>query len=66
MRNMLSALVAILFLGQVSRAQVPDSVRLFVDSALTLMQKQSSLSSQVNWLQVCDSVGRMTQHARDV
>ncbi|MDF2192485.1 S41 family peptidase [Paraflavitalea sp. CAU 1676] len=64
MRNMLSALVAILFLGQVSLAQVPDSVRLFVDSALTLMQKQSVFSSKVNWLQVRDSVGMITRNAR--
>jgi carboxyl-terminal processing protease len=57
-------LIASLHFFTAATAQVPDSVKVFTDSALNLMQQHSVFSSKVNWKQVRDSVQLMTANAR--
>lgn len=64
MRKLLLVFTAFLFYSQLLQAQVPDSVRVFVDSALNLMQRQSVFTKKVHWAGVRDSVARMTAQAR--
>lgn len=45
-------------------AQRPDSVTVFIDSALNIMQRHSMYSSKVNWKKVRDSVELMAGQAK--
>lgn len=47
-----------------ARAQQPDSVRIFIDSALHTMQKHSAFAGRVNWKKMTGNVHRMTKNAR--
>ncbi|RYZ27362.1 MAG: hypothetical protein EOO10_12950 [Chitinophagaceae bacterium] len=46
------------------KAQRPDSVQRFVDSAINIMQQHSMFSSNVNWKTVRDSVHHLTKEAK--
>lgn len=45
-------------------AQQPDSVRVFIDSALHTMQKNSVFAKQVNWKKMKATVHRMAKNAK--
>lgn len=65
MHKIISALLMVLLIKtSLLQAQVPDSVQLFVDSTLNVMQQHSVFSHTVNWKQVRDSVQLMTAQAR--
>lgn len=65
MRKIVSFLLAFFLSGGLLlQAQVPDSVKIFVDSALNVMQRHSVFSNKVNWKQVRDSVQLMTAQTR--
>lgn len=57
-------LILFLLSTRLLQAQVPDSVQVFTDSALRVMQEHSVFSRTVNWQQVRDSVQLMTATAR--
>jgi len=58
--------IAVLFLLSTMniKAQQPDSVRIFIDSALHLMQNNSAFSKQVNWKKMETTVYRMSKNAK--
>lgn len=64
--KIMRSLLAVLLLLSVFpiHAQQPDSVRIFIDSALQVMQKNSIFSKQVNWKNMTASVQRMSKNAR--
>jgi hypothetical protein len=45
-------------------AQQPDSVRIFIDSALHVMQNNSVFSKQVNWKNIAATIHRMSKNAK--
>lgn len=47
-----------------AKAQRPDSVQHFIDSAINIMQQHSMFSSKVNWKKVKDSVDRLAKEAK--
>lgn len=62
---MRSAIALLLLLSTVNiNAQQPDSVRIFIDSALHVMQHNSAFSKQVNWKMMKATVNRMSKHAK--
>ncbi|ULQ56861.1 S41 family peptidase [Flavihumibacter rivuli] len=57
MSRYLLILATCLFIGSLSvSAQVPDSVKTFVDSALNLMEQRSIYSANVNWAEMRSNV----------
>jgi len=46
------------------KAQQPDSVKIFVDSALHVMQRNSFFADKVNWKKMQDTVHVLTRNAR--
>lgn len=64
MVKLVSLLLAVFLYAGTSYAQVPDSVKIFVDSSLNVMQRSSVFSTKVNWKQVRDSVRKMTAQAQ--
>ena len=56
--------IALLVLTASLKAQTPDSVKVFVDSALNLMEHNSVFTQKVNWKQVRNTVQQMTANAR--
>lgn len=53
----------LLLFPYISNAQKADSVRLFVDSALNVMQKRSLFAKYLDWPKIRDSVHRLTKEA---
>ncbi|HQR00071.1 MAG TPA: S41 family peptidase [Ferruginibacter sp.] len=47
-----------------TQAQQPDSVRVFIDSALHVMQRHSVFTRKVNWKQMTQKVYQMTRNAK--
>ncbi|HNF01566.1 MAG TPA: hypothetical protein PKL81_17100, partial [Ferruginibacter sp.] len=47
-----------------TQAQQPDSVRVFIDSALHVMQRHSVFTHKVNWKQMTQKVYQMTRNAK--
>ncbi|MBL0183862.1 MAG: hypothetical protein IPP96_16875 [Chitinophagaceae bacterium] len=62
MRSALALLLLLLTMNV--KAQQPDSVRIFIDSALHVMQNNSAFSSQVNWKKMTTIVHRMSKNAK--
>lgn len=54
-----------LFVGLFLHAQKPDSVKIFVDSALFVMQHNSIHAGQLDWKKIRDSVEIITAQAKD-
>jgi carboxyl-terminal processing protease len=55
----------IFFIGiQTARAQMPDSVRMFVDSALHILQYKSIFAKKVDWKKVRDSTYQLAKDAQ--
>lgn len=54
-----------LFARQNSFAQLPDSVRNYIDSALFLMQTKALSSNGLNWNEIKDSVNKLSEGAKN-
>ena len=65
MRKAVAIVLVNLFLALLSQAQKPDSVKIFIDSALSIMQHNSINAGQLDWTQIRDSVEMMTAKAKD-
>lgn len=62
---MRTAIAVVFLLSAINiKAQQPDSVRIFIDSALHVMQNNSAFSNQVNWNKMSATVHRRSKHAR--
>ena len=46
------------------KAQQPDSVKIFVDSALNCMQRNSVFAKNLNWKNIRDTAHALTEHAQ--
>lgn len=64
MKKFIVFVVLNLFFGLLPRAQRADSVKLFIDSALNIMQHNSIHANQLNWNLLRDSVEAMTINAQ--
>ena len=63
MRQKLILLFILLQIAIISSAQSNDSVRVFVDSALNIMQRRSIFASSLNWMVIRDSAHKMSAKA---
>lgn len=61
----LAVLILTILLSLSLPAQKPDSVKIFIDSAISIMQHNSIHAGQLNWKQLKDSVERMTIAAKN-
>ena len=64
MKKFLFAFVTVLLSCIAGRAQRPDSVERFLDSAIRIMQQHSMFSSKVNWKTVKDRVKILAKEAK--
>ena len=67
MRNKIFAffITALCTLPFATIAQQPDSVRIFLDSAMNIMQRHSMFSGKVNWKEVRLKVNDLAAHAKN-
>jgi carboxyl-terminal processing protease len=63
MRQKLVLLLLLLQLAIISYAQSNDSVRVFVDSALNIMQRRSIFAPRLNWPAIRDSAHKISSKA---
>jgi carboxyl-terminal processing protease len=61
----LTILIQLLLLGK-SIAQMPDSVKTYIDSALYIMESKSLFAKKVNWDKIRDSTYQLAKHAINI
>jgi carboxyl-terminal processing protease len=61
----LLAIASSLFISAASQAQVPDSVKNYIDTALSIMQKHSLYAQKLNWDHIKDSVYSQSRDAKN-
>lgn len=64
LRKPVITIIMIIVVSSSSRAQLPDTVKQYIDSALYIMQEKSLYAKTVNWKKVKDSTLQLAKNAQ--